>query len=82
MAEFNQFYYSFSPYVADMERENPAFKEVIKIGITPLLSTLSVMSFAETEYEVLVYGVGVIMMNLGMYVAAPAMIVYQIRKKF
>lgn len=82
MTGFNQFYYSFSPYVADMERENPVFKEMIKVGITPLLSTLSVMSFAETEYEVLVYGVGVIMMNLGMYVAAPAMIVYQIRKKF
>jgi hypothetical protein len=82
MTGFNQFYYSFSPYVADMERENPVFKGMIKIGITPLLSTLSVMSFAETEYEVLVYGVGVIMMNLGMYVAAPAMIVYQIRKKF
>mgnify|MGYP001811741408 CR=1 FL=1 len=82
MTGFNQFYYSFSPYVADMERENPVFKEMIKIGITPLLSTLSVMSFAETEHEVLVYGAGVIMMNLGMYVAAPAMIVYQIRKKF
>ena len=82
MTGFNQFYYSFSPYVADMERENPVFKEMIKIGIIPLLSTLSVMSFAETEYEVLVYGAGVIMMNLGMYVAAPAMIVYQIRKKF
>ncbi len=82
MTGFNQFYYSFSPYVADMERENPVVKEMVKIGISPLLSTLSVMSFAETEYEVLVYGAGVIMMNLGMYVAAPAMIVYQIIKKF
>jgi len=26
MAGFNQFYYSFSPYIADAERENPAFK--------------------------------------------------------
>lgn len=82
MTGFNQFYYSFSPYVADMERESPVFKEMVKIGITPLLSTLSVMSFAETESEVLGYGVGVIMMNLGMYVAAPAIIVYQIRTKF
>lgn len=82
MTGFNQFYYSFSPYVADMERESPVFKEMIKIGVTPLLSTLSIMSFAETEYEVLGYGVGVIMINLGMYVAVPAMILNQIRKKF
>jgi hypothetical protein len=40
------------------------------------------MSYAETESEVLGYGVGVILMNLGMYVAAPAMIVHQIKKKF
>jgi len=55
---------------------------MVKIGITPLLSTLSVMSYAETESEVLGYGVGVILMNLGMYVAAPVMIVQQIKKKF
>jgi hypothetical protein len=82
MTGFNSLYYSFSPYVADMERDNPVFKEMVKIGITPLLSTLSVMSYAETESEVLGYGVGVILMNLGMYVAAPAMIVHQIKKKF
>ncbi len=35
MTGFNQFYYSFSPVVADYERENPAFKEAVKIAITP-----------------------------------------------
>ena len=29
MTGFNQFYYSFSPYIADYERENPAFKETV-----------------------------------------------------
>ena len=77
---FNSLYYSFSPYIADMERESPIFKEMIKIGITPLLSTLSVMSYAETESEVLGYGIGVILMNLGMYVATPAIIVIKTRK--
>ena len=80
MTGFNQFYYSFSPHVADMERESPIFKEMVKIGITPLLSTLSVMSFAETESEVFGYGIGVILMNLGMYVAAPAIIIFKTRK--
>ena len=80
MTGFNQVYYSFSPYIADYERENPAFKELIKIGITPLLASLNVMSLADSESEILGYGIAVILMNLGMYVAAPAMLIYKGRK--
>ena len=80
MTGFNQVYYSFSPYIADYERENPAFKELVKIGITPLLASLNVMSLADSEPEILGYGVAVILMNLGMYVAAPAMLIYGINK--
>jgi len=80
MTGFNSFYYSFSPYVADLERQSTVFKEMVKIGITPLLSSLSVMEHAETESEVLGYGIGVILMNLGMYVAAPAIIIFKTRK--
>jgi len=81
MTGFNSLYYSFSPHIADMERESPVFKEMVKIGIIPLLSTLSVMSFAETESKVIGYGIGVILMNLGMYVATPAIVLYQIKNK-
>jgi len=81
MTGFNSLYYSFSPYIADMERESPVFKEMVKIGIAPLLSTLSVMEHAETESEVLGYGISVILMNLGMYVGAPIMIIIQIKNK-
>ncbi|EIJ66595.1 hypothetical protein BD31_I1195 [Candidatus Nitrosopumilus salaria BD31] len=80
MTGFNQFYYSFSPHIADMERESPLFKEIVKIGITPLLSSLSIMSYAESDSEVITYGIGVIMMNLGMYVIAPASVICQIKK--
>lgn len=80
MTGFNEFYYSFSPYVADYERQNPAFKELVKIGITPMLSTLSIMSMADTEQEILGYGIGVILMNIGMYVAAPAMLGFGINR--
>ena len=82
MTGFNQLYYSFSPYIADMERENPAFREMVKIGITPLLYSLHVMQYAESDSEVLGYGIGVIMMNLGMYLAAPAMLFYGITRKY
>ena len=80
MTGFNQFYYSFSPYVADLQRENPVFKEIVKIGITPLLSSLSIMSYAESESEIIGYGMSVILMNLGMYLMAPAIIIYKTKK--
>jgi len=80
MTGFNQFYYSFSPHIADMERENPAFKELVKIGITPLLSSLSIMSHAESDSEVLGYGIGVILMNIGMYFVIPIVMVYKVKK--
>jgi hypothetical protein len=77
MTGFNEFYYSFSPHVANMERENPMFKEIVKIGITPLLSSLSVMEFAETDNEILGLGISVILMNIGMYFVLPFFICYQ-----
>ena len=80
MTGFNQFYYSFSPYIADYERENPIFQEAVKIGITPLLSSLSIMSHAESESQVIGYGIGVILMNIGMYFIAPVMLFYGIKK--
>ena len=81
MSGFNELYYTFSPTIADMERENPMFKEAVKLGLTPMISTLSLMENAETESEVLGLGLSVIALNLGMYIAAPAMMFYGISKK-
>ncbi|MDF2423270.1 MAG: peptidylprolyl isomerase, partial [Nitrosopumilus sp.] len=82
MSGFNQFYYSFSPVIADLERENPLFKEAVKLSITPMLSTLSILNYVEidSEEEMLSYGIGIILMNVGMYFAAPAIVIYKIRK--
>jgi hypothetical protein len=80
MTGFNQLYYSFSPTIADLERENPIFKEIVKIGITPMLSSLSIMSAADSEQEIVGYGIGVILMNVGMYFVAPTMLFYSIKK--
>ncbi len=82
MSGFNQLYYSFSPAIADLEREFPIFKEIVKLSITPLLSTLSILNYVEinSEQEMISYGVGVILMNIGMYFGAPAIIIYKIRK--
>ena len=81
MTGFNSLYYLFSPTIADMQRENPAFRETVKIGLAPLLSSLSIMSYAESESEVLGYGIGVILMNIGMYVGIPAMLFYGVKRR-
>ena len=80
MGLFNDVYYSFSPMIADYERENPLFKQAVKLAITPMISTLSLMENAESESEVLGVGISVIALNLGMYIAVPAIIIVGIRK--
>ena len=82
MTMFNDVYYSFSPIIADYERENPLFKEVVKIAITPMLSSLSLMDNANSESEVLSIGISVIMLNIGMYLGVPAVVIVGIRKQF
>lgn len=82
MGGFNEFYYTFSPTIADWERQNPLFKDIVKATITPILSSLSILQFVHinSESEMLGYGVGVILLNIGMYFVAPAIIIWKIRK--
>ena len=82
MTGFNQLYYSFSPTIADMERENPAFRDTVRTFITPMISSLSIMTLADSgsEAEVLGLGIAVIMLNLGMYIAAPALVGFKVHK--
>jgi hypothetical protein len=81
MNTFNDVYYSFSPTIADMERESPLFKEAVKLGLTPLLSSLAIMENAESESEVLGLGLSVIALNLGMYLGLPAIVIIGIKKR-
>ena len=80
MGAFNDIYYSFSPVIADYERENPLFREAVKIAITPMISSLAIMENADSESEVLGLGLSVIALNLGMYIAVPAVVIVGIRK--
>ena len=81
MTTFNEFYYSFSPTIADLERQNPIFKETVKIAITPLISSLSLLQYVDidSESEMLGYGIGIILLNIGMYFVAPALIVFKLK---
>jgi hypothetical protein len=81
MTAFNQFYYSFSPAIADYERENIVFKETVKITLTPLLTSLTLLQYADidSESEMLGYGISIILLNIGMYFIAPAVLITKIR---
>ena len=70
MAVFGHLYYSFSPAIADAERQNPAFRDAVRAAITPLLGTLSVLNHAgiDSEHEMVAYGAGIIAAGAGVYV--------------
>ncbi len=82
VAGFNSVYYSFSPAIADLERQSPVFREAVRIAISPMISTLSIMSLAEegSESSVLALGASVIALNIGMYVAAPVAAIVAARR--
>jgi len=80
MNTFLALYYTFSPTIADWERSSPEFKEAVKVGITPMLLSLSLLNHVniDSEEEMLGYGIGVILLNVGMYIVAPAIVVTRI----
>ena len=82
MEQFNQFYYSFSPTIADLERDNPIFKQVVKLAITPLITSLSILNYVDidSEAEVLGYGISLIFLNLGMYILLPTFAILKLRR--
>jgi hypothetical protein len=82
MSVFNSLYYSFSPTIADLERQNPVFKEAVKIAIMPLISTLGILQHVDidSEAEMIGYGIGVILLNVGMYFVSPLLLIHRFRK--
>jgi len=55
---------------------------MVKAAITPLLTTLSILNYLpiHSEAEMLGYGIGVILLNIGMYFVSPAVVVLRIKK--
>jgi len=83
MELFNDVYYSFSPIIADYERENPVFREMVKVVITPIITSLSILNYVDmdSEVEVLGYGISLIILNVGMYFVAPVIVIVKLRQK-
>ena len=57
---------------------------MVKIAITPMITSLSILNYVDmdSEAEVLGYGISLILLNVGMYFVAPAIVIIGIRKKF
>ena len=73
MRMINHLYYSFSPTVADWERENAVFKEAVRVLITPAMLSFTVLDHEEmdSEEDLIAYVAGIVVLNAGMYFVAP-----------
>lgn len=73
MSAFNTIYYSFAGDIAQAERDNSVFKETVKLFITPMIMTLTIMTLADenSEFDVIFLGTSTIILIVGMYVLAP-----------
>ena len=82
LSGFNQFYYSFSPTIADLERQSPTFKEFVKITITPLLTTLSLLNLLDinSDGEMIGLGIGILSINVGFYVGIPIFVAVKLKR--
>lgn len=85
MNAFNAWYYSFSPHVADYERQQPWLQQTVKISIYPLLGILYVAEGAYSaipgEYGALSAGLIASALIGAVYISPLAMLsVKQVRK--
>ncbi|MEO9309793.1 MAG: CFI-box-CTERM domain-containing protein [Nitrososphaera sp.] len=80
LSTFNSIYYMFSPTIADWERQSPTFREAVKITLTPMLSTLSILNYLDidSESDLVIYGLAIILLNIGMYFVTPAVIISKV----
>lgn len=84
MKVFNQWYYSFSPNVADYEIQNPLFREVIKDSIYPLLGILFVSEKAffliGGNYGTITAGLITVSMMGAVYISPLTLSIKRVRK--
>ena len=71
---FSAAYYSFSPHVADLEREHPAIRQAVAALIAPLLYALQAAALADhgSDESVLAHGAAAALLAAGLYAGVPA----------
>ena len=81
MRAFNAAYYSFSPTIADLERQSPAFRDAVRALLTPMIYSLQIMHLADSDSSVLGYGAAVIALNLSLYAGVPVAAIVCARRR-
>jgi hypothetical protein len=84
LSGFNQFYYSFSPTIADWERQSSVFKEFVKFIITPMLASFSLLNHVDinSEGQMLGAGIGIISLNVGFYFGIPLVVALGLKRRY
>ncbi len=90
MTSFNAWYYSFSPAIADYERQSPALQSIVRVGVYPLIGILDlsalaydVVSFAGVNSEVGIVVAGLTASSLiGLVFFAPIPALFAIIKNW
>ena len=72
LSAFNHAYYSFSPAVADLERQSPELRALVRAAAAPMVLALGIVSPAQTEAQFVALGVLALLANAAMYAGAPA----------
>ena len=54
---------------------------MVKIAITPIISSLPLLNYVEisSDQEVFGYEIGLIMLNIGMYVGVPVLVIMRLK---
>ena len=72
LSAFNPVYYAFSPAVADLERQSPELRALVRAAAAPAISALGIVSPAQTEAQFAALGSLALLAIGGMYAGAPA----------
>lgn len=64
---FNTVYYAFSPAVSDAQRQHPALNSIVRAAITPMMISLSLLEYADSEAGIIMYGGAIISLNAAIY---------------
>ena len=66
-----------------MKERIQAFKEAVKLALTPLLTSLTLLQYTDidSESEMLGYGIAVILLNIVMYFVVPVVLIIKVGKR-
>ena len=81
LSAFNHAYYAFSPAVADLERQSPELRSLVRAASAPMIHALGIVSPAQTDAQFVALGALALLAGAGMYAGAPAALVVALHRR-